>query len=106
MTSQHKLLGDMERLFGFLGVILLTLFVGAMIYRDVVPELGLRNFDKSRSVMMQAPQELWDGDGDDEKVDLRLWSPQRIRAYRESVALTKNMPLAVLRLDKFKIRVP
>jgi len=106
MTSQHKLLGDMERLFGFLGVILLTLFVGAMIYRDVVPELGLHNFDKSRSVMMQAPQELLDGDGDGEKVDLRLWSPQRIQAYRESVALTKNMPMAVLRLDKFKIRVP
>jgi len=77
-----------------------------MIYRDVSPELGLRNFDKSRSVMMQAPRELLDGDGDDEKVDLRLWSQKRIQAYRESLALTKNMPLAVLRLDKFKIRVP
>ncbi|MFL6446424.1 MAG: class D sortase [Bryobacteraceae bacterium] len=84
----------------------MTLFVSAMIYRDVTLQQGLRSFDKSRSVMMQSPQELLDGDGDGEKVDLSLWSRQRIQAYRASLALTKNMPLAVLRLDKFKIRVP
>ena len=106
MTSQRKLLGDLEKVFGFLGAILLTLFVCAMLYRDVSPQLGLRNFDQSRSVMMQAPEALLDGGGDDEKVDLRLWSRKRIQAYRESLALTKNMPVAVLRLDKFKIRVP
>jgi sortase A len=106
MMTQDKLLEEMERVLGSLGVILLTLFVGSMIYRDVTPQFGLRNFDKTRSIMMQAPEELFEGYGDDEKVDLRLWSQKRIQAYRASLALTKNMPMAVLRLDKFRIRVP
>src|SRR4051794_23478669 len=106
MISRHTLLRDAESVFGFLGVILLTLFVGGMMYRDVTLQLGLRDFDKTRAVMMQSPQQLLDGDGDGEKVDLSLWSQQRIQAYHESLALTKSMPLAVLRLDKFKIRVP
>jgi len=86
-------------------VILLTLFVGGMMYRDVTLQVGLRNFDKTRSVMMQSPQQILEGDDEGEKVDLSLWSQQRIQAYRESLALSKSMPLAVLRLDKFKIRV-
>ena len=106
MTTRQKLLTDLESMFGLLGVILLTLFVGAMIYRDATLRLGLHNFDKSRSLILQAPPGLLNDDADDEKIDLRLWSQKRIQAYRESLAVTKSIPLAVLRLDKFKIRVP
>jgi len=106
MATGRKLLAGVEGLFGFLGVVLLTLFVGAMIYRDINLQVGLRAFDKSQSVIMQRPEQLLDDDAQDEKIDLRLWSAQRIQAYRESLALMKNMPLAVLRLDRFKIRVP
>jgi sortase A len=106
MTSRHKLLAGVESSLGFVGVTLLTLFVGAMIYRDVTLRLGLRNFDRSRSIIMQAPQELLNENAEDEQLGLRLWSTKRIRAYRESLALTRNVPLAVLRMDKFRIRVP
>jgi sortase A len=55
---------------------------------------------------MQAPQGLLSEDAEDEQLDLQLWSTERIRAYRASLALTKSVPLAVLRMDKFRIRVP
>jgi len=106
MTIPQRLVRDVERSFGFLGVILLISFVGAMICRDVTLQQGLRDFDKSQLVMIPSPRELFEGDGDGERVDVRLWSQQRIQAYRASLGVTKNVPLAVLRLDRFKTRVP
>jgi sortase A len=106
MTTRPKILAGVERLLGFLGVLLLSFFVAAMIYRQVSSRLSLRNFDENQSVVMRAPEVLLANVAENRQIDLKLWSQQRIEAYRASLSVTKNMPLAVLRLNKFKSRVP
>ena len=39
-------------------------------------------------------------------VDFTLWSPQRITAYRDSLASKKDLPLAILRIPKINLEVP
>ena len=106
MTTRHKILANLEGLFGVLGAILLALFVGAIIYREVSSRIALRKFDENQSVGVHTPNPLLIDVAENQKIDLRLWSRDRVQAYREAVSVTKTMPIAVLRLNKFKIRVP
>jgi sortase A len=39
-------------------------------------------------------------------VDFSLWAEKRIQAYKESLLIASSLPLAVLEIDKVKIRVP
>jgi sortase A len=106
MPSRPKILASLEGLFGFLGIALLTLFVGAMIYREASSRIALRNFDETQSVAIHGPNPVLMDVAENQKIDLSLWSRERIEAYREALLVTKSMPIAVLRLNKFKIRVP
>jgi Sortase domain len=106
MPSRPKILASLEGLFGFLGIALLTLFVGAIIYRDASSRIALRNFDETQSVAIHGPNPVLMDVAENQKIDLSLWSRERIEAYREALLVTKSMPIAVLRLNKFKIRVP
>jgi sortase A len=38
--------------------------------------------------------------------DFSLWSEKRVREYRKSLLAEKSVPMAVLRIEKLKIRVP
>ena len=42
----------------------------------------------------------------DEGVDFSLWSEKRVKAYQESLSIKKDVPLAVLRMERLNIRVP
>ena len=42
----------------------------------------------------------------DEEVDFSLWGAKRIRDYKASLAIEKRLPLAVLSIDRLRIRVP
>jgi sortase A len=39
-------------------------------------------------------------------VDFALWSPKRTQAYRDSLAIKTDQPLAVLRIPKIQLEVP
>ena len=41
-----------------------------------------------------------------ENVDFSLWAEKRIQAYKNSLLIASSSPLAVLEIDKVKIRVP
>ncbi len=41
----------------------------------------------------------------DVEVDFSLWAPKRIQAYKESLLLKKDLPLAVLHIDKMTLSV-
>ena len=43
---------------------------------------------------------------DDQKVDFSLWSEKRVEGYRKSLLNKRGSPLAVLRFEKFNMRVP
>lgn len=43
---------------------------------------------------------------DSPRVDFRLWSQHRVRAYRESLAVKSAAPLAILRIAKINLEAP
>ena len=95
-----------ERLFLTIGVVLLALFVGALIHRHISSQRALRAFDEARAPITHGGLQVLVVPGGDQRVDFSRWAEKRVRAYRESLLVKKDSPLAVLRVDKFNIRVP
>jgi sortase A len=93
------------------GVILLVIYVGAGLHRGISSRLALSRFDKARAAVPDSkapagPQGAPVVLPGDEKVDVSLWSPKRVREYQASLQVKKDVPVAVLRLERLKIRVP
>lgn len=104
MTRRHGVLSIYERCLMIVGLLCLTLFVVAMIHRGVYSQLALRNFDKGQAVPID--RELKTAPLEKQRTDFTLWSEKRVQAYRESLPIFKDSPLAILRLEKFNLRVP
>ena len=90
-----------------IGVFLLGVYVGSIIYRVVSSRLALRDFDETRVMVgsgyRKAPIELHVHP----PVDFRLWSEERILAYGKDLREKKRgLPVAVLRFEKLNLRVP
>jgi len=89
-----------------LGMVLVAIYVGASIHRAVSSRSALREFDKAqllvRPEFRKAPVSL----EANQEVDFSLWSKARLAAYRASQETKKGSPLAVLRFERLKIRVP
>lgn len=86
------------------GIILLLMVAAAMIHRALYSRLALAEFDYHQAVLLQRTSQP--GAVGDEKVDFSLWSEKRIREYRASLLTKKDSPLAVLWIEKLKVRVP
>ena len=87
-----------------MGVVCLLIFGAALLQRHFASRQALREFDQAQRQVEQAGGAV---DLPDAKsVDVSLWSPKRVREYRESLSIHKNMPLAVLSIEKFHLRVP
>jgi sortase A len=101
-----KALTILERSLLALGLILLAVFAGVLIYRQASSRVALNEFDEAPAVAAnetaQPPKQLLF----EELVNFDLWSEKRVRAYRESLSTMKNSPIAVVRIEKANIRVP
>ena len=86
------------------GIILLLMVAAAMIHRALYSRLALAEFDYHQAVLLQRTSQP--SAVADEKVDFSLWSEKRIREYRASLLTKKDSPLAVLWIEKLKVRVP
>jgi sortase A len=88
------------------GMVLLAASGLALVDRSLSTRAALRAFDQARtagSAREAPPARTLPGE---EGVDFSLWSQTRIREYRESLAIEKRLPLAVLSIDTLHIRVP
>jgi len=90
-----------ERALVATGIALLALAGGARLTGAVQKRGDLRRFASAR--MAVAPAANRGGAGE---VDTTLWSPQRIRAYEESLRRDLGAPLAVLSIPKIGLEVP
>lgn len=72
---------------------LMVVFAAAEISGRISASLALQRFSESSDSRLDAP-------------DFTLWSAQRIRDYKESLAHNASLPLAVLRIPKLKLEVP
>ena len=83
------------------GGLLLTLYVSAHLDRVISSGSALRQFDAAQNGAVPKPTGT---SGDD--IDFSLWSEERIGAFKASLSLKKEQPLAVLAIERLSIRVP
>jgi sortase A len=93
-----------ERALLVLGVVLLTIYVGARIQSTVLARLALRSFEASRtaSLLAEKPERKLGSS----RVNFSLWSEPRIDAYERSLAQHFLPPLAVLQVASIDLEVP
>jgi sortase A len=95
-----------ERVFLAIGLALLTLWGVARVHRSMASRSAVERFkaDAAESAGKRAlnSEALNSGSG----VVFRQWSPQRIAAYKDSLAAKLELPLAILRIPKINLEVP
>jgi sortase A len=87
------------------GICLLVGSAVALVDRSVSSRRALAAFDRAQTVTPSP------GGGtvvlaSDEITDFGLWSEKRIREYKASLSIAKQLPLAVLDINRLRIRVP
>jgi sortase A len=107
-SSLKRKLGWLEALLFISGVALLGVFFQARASSEQQREEGVQAFLKAGAGQPQAQQVA---DGDEKIVQLRapnqaLWNAKRIKDYEDSLKLVKELPLAILTIEKFNIQVP
>jgi sortase A len=100
-----KLTRKLERLLMVIGLLLITIFVAAQVYRATMSRAELGRFRDLRvERVKEAANNVPSSNG--LKFDFSLWSSQRIAAYEHSLAEHVDAPLAILRIAKVNLEVP
>jgi len=76
-----------------LGLALLALYVGTRTHQTVASHEGVREFARLRSLAWTTP-------------DKSLWSPERIKAWEQSLRGAPAKPMAILRIRRIGLEVP
>jgi sortase A len=101
----NKLHPILERLLLAAGVTLLVVFAAALIHRSILSRVALVQFGQTQSALTQTEAKR-NAEAQVDEADVRLWSRKRIHDHRRSLLMTIDPPMAVLRLDRLRIRVP
>jgi sortase A len=96
--------GQCERVLFFLGLFLLSIYIGNHVFSAVYAQSSVQRFwadqnsAESQAVLRPAPLSGLP--------DFHLWSEKRIKAYRASLLANVPPPLAVLQIPKLRLQVP
>ena len=107
-SSLKRKLGWLEAMLFISGVVLLGVFFQARASNEQQRENGVQAFLEAGTGQSQTQQ----APGDGAKIvqlrppDQELWSASAIKNYEESFKVVKDLPLAVLNIDKLNIQVP
>ncbi len=96
----------LERLLLLAGATLLAAVAVTLLHGWVSSRRALADFDSSQAAAMQGDSPLGAEARGDEGIEFNLWSEKRIQAYRESLVLKKDAPIAALSIERLKIRAP
>ena len=88
-----------------MGSLLVAFCLVGLIDRAVSSAAALREFDQAQAADSKDIPAAELTPVHEQDVDFRLWSEQRLRAYRQGSA-TDYRPLAVLRIDKIHLKAP
>jgi sortase A len=96
-----------ERSLVSVGVVLLLFAGGAKVTGEVQKQRDLKRF-RAALLATETPSPAGaTGSGETETpLDTSLWSPERIRAYEESLRKDSRVPLAILSIPKIGLEVP
>jgi sortase A len=99
----HQVSYLLERTLLALGCALLFVYAGWQLQSYVISQAALLSF---RAHQLPAVVHAASTRSSDSTVDFALWSVQRMVAYKESLAMKLNPPLAVLSIPRLKLEVP
>jgi sortase A len=87
-----------ERILLAIGLSLLLAWAAARFHGRTASDAAIKRFYAESSQRLGAPSAG--------RVDFTQWSPQRIEAYKGSLAAKKDLPLAILHIPKIHLEVP
>ncbi len=95
-----------ERILFLLGVVLLAVWGGAWADRMIFSRAALLKFQADESGPAQSGvKQIYDR-ASSSVVDLSLWSPKRVQAFKDSLVQYADTPIAVLSIPKIHLEVP
>jgi sortase A len=95
-----------ERILFLLGVVLLAVWGGASADRMISSRAALLKFQADESEPAQGSVTQIYDHASGSVVDLSLWSPKRVQAFKDSLAEHTGAPIAVLSIPKIHLEVP
>jgi sortase A len=87
-----------ERVLLAMGLSLLAGWAAARFHGSMASDVALKRFHADAAQSQGFPPAAG--------VDFTEWSPQRIAAYKDSLATKKDLPLAILHIPKINLEVP
>jgi sortase A len=95
-----------ERILLLLGLLLLSVWVGAWADRVISSRAALLKFQADESEAAQSSiTQVYDR-ASGSVVDLSLWSPKRVQAFKDSLVENAGTPIALLSIPKIHLEVP
>ena len=99
-------LNIVERMLLLVGLALLSVYATAEIHRSVASRAAVASFRAIQKIPSAEDKQGIESQSTESSIDFRLWSPERIAAYIDSLKKNFDPPLAVLRIDRLRIEVP
>ena len=81
-----------------IGLMLVAVWAAARFHASMASDAAIRRFHADILASPSSPSATG--------VDFTEWSPQRITAYKDSLAAKMDLPLAILRIPKIHLEVP
>jgi sortase A len=99
-------ISSFEGILFLLGLVLLAVWGGAWADRVISSRAALLKFQADESEPAQSSvTQIYDR-ASRSVVDLSLWSPKRVQAFKDSLAEDVDVPIAVLKISKIHLEVP
>jgi sortase A len=95
-----------ERIFLTVGLLLLAVWGAARFYGAISSRAAVARFEAAVGANFDEGAAPPQDPVVTSPVDFRLWSPNRIAAYEDSLAKKTDLPLAILRIPKINLEVP
>lgn len=95
-----------ERILFLLGLVLLAVWGAAWADRMISSRAALLKFQANESKPTQSSVTQVYDRASGSVVDLSLWSPKRVQAFKDSLAQDADTPIAVLSIPKIHLEVP
>jgi sortase A len=94
-----------ERCLLVAGGMLLAIWLTAFLNGKISSQFALWSFANAQAAAVQK-NDASNSSNSIGNVDFSLWAEKRIQAYKDSLLIASSLPVAVLEIDKVKIRVP